>query len=37
MSMMTEFKASAIKVDTVGIALDALIGTTFGKIFFPFF
>ena len=37
MSMMTEFKESAIKVDTVDIAVDALIGATFGKIVSPFF
>jgi large-conductance mechanosensitive channel len=37
MSMMTEFKESAIKVDTVDIAVDVLFGATFGKIVSSFF
>ena len=32
MSMMTEFKESAIKVETVDITVGVLIGATFGKI-----
>ena len=34
---MTEFKESAIKVDTVGIAVNVLIGATFEKIVSSFF
>jgi len=32
MSMMTEFKESSIKVGTVDLAVDVLIGAMFGKI-----
>jgi len=37
MSMKTEFKESAIKVNTVDIAVDILIQATFGKIVSLFF
>ena len=32
MSMMTEFKEPSIKVDTVDLAVDVLIGAMFGNI-----
>ena len=32
MNMMTEFKEPSIKVDTVDLAVDVLIGAMFGKI-----
>jgi large-conductance mechanosensitive channel len=37
MSMMTESKESVIKVETVDIAFDVIIGATFGKIVSSFF
>jgi len=37
MSMKTEFKESAIKVNIVDIAVDIIIRATFGKIVSSFF